>query len=662
MQDTPDTDFTLTASPARYIWAGIAIVLSLILLCTLAVAVLGRTAASNQPVPTPAPGSQARIALTSAVAAGSQYSVGGTGFQPGETVELYSTTDPAAPFGQFTLLGTTTAGQDGSWAIGGLTPPANVGKFYLIAKGSSSGFTPFIEVTVTGPAPTTTGVPPATATTGPSGPLPYLVIVSVNIQLQTGNACNYTSNELGIQTTIGNNGAAAPPFVVQVNGQRQTVTNGLLPGQTVSLWFPGYVTGPNTVVVNPDNTIPNANQANNTFSQPLPVPTLPATCTPTATPLTPIPTPTFDPNAVGVWIGTYYNNQDLLGNPVLQRYEPGNPFLSLNFGTGSPGPGVPRDFYSAVFTRIENFTTPDIYAFTLSSATGARLYIDGALVIDQWLVGSTNPRTENRFMAQGQHNLRIEFYKTTGVGYVSLKWQRSGTPGGWLGRYFNNTNFQNPPVLLQDDPCAPIPGQACALDLTSTSGNWPPAGVNPDNFSVRWQRQQVFSAGTYTFTVDVDDVARLFIDGVLVINQNAPGVQQQVRTLSGGQHTLDLEYIEFTGVAKIKVTWDLVPPTPPTPTNTPTTTSTPSITPTPSNTPTSTTTSTPTDTPTPSPTPTITETPTNTPTPTDTSTPTDTPTPSQTPTPTETPTPPTVIATIMVVPTDTPSVIIVPEP
>lgn len=130
--------------------------------------------------------------------------------------------------------------------------------------------------------PTVTGA--ATGESGSGQPLPDLAITHVQIELETGSSCAYASTALGIRVWLENLGSAdAGPFSVEVNGIQQMVVEGLAAGQTVTVWFEGYVNGENTMQADATDQIQEAREENNSLSQRLPVPTLPPTCTPPAT-------------------------------------------------------------------------------------------------------------------------------------------------------------------------------------------------------------------------------------------------------------------------------------------------------------------------------------------------------------------------------------------
>jgi hypothetical protein len=85
-----------------------------------------------------------------------------------------------------------------------------------------------------------------------------------------------------------------------------------------------------------------------------------------------------------------------------------------------------------------------------------------------------------------------------------------------------------------------------------------PPGLSNHHFSVRWTKTQTFVAGTYQFALGTDAGGRLYVDGVLVLDDWAehtyptppPSVQ---RTLTSGPHTVLVEYYDTEGVALVKL-------------------------------------------------------------------------------------------------------------
>ena len=164
----------------------------------------------------------------------------------------------------------------------------------LTALGAIVAMAPWAATADQGPAAVVrSGIYSATPTMT-EAPLPDLVVIGMSITLETGGACDYTSTQLGVRVFFGNVGSAdAGSFVVEVNGAQQTVAMGLAQGGSDSLWFSGYIFGPeeNVAVVDATFQVEESNEDNNTLAQIVPIPTLPQPCTPTPT-ATPTPTPT----------------------------------------------------------------------------------------------------------------------------------------------------------------------------------------------------------------------------------------------------------------------------------------------------------------------------------------------------------------------------------
>jgi len=144
------------------------------------------------------------------------------------------------------------------------------------------------------PTPTPDNLPSPTPTaTNVAGSLPDLVTGWMSITTEKGGCILSLPVALGVSLSIANAGTAdAGPFVIEVNGVRQTVTQGLPRGKSITLWFSGaYSYGGETVAtVDVLFQVQESNEENNSLSRFLPLPTPPPTCTPTPTPTPPTPT------------------------------------------------------------------------------------------------------------------------------------------------------------------------------------------------------------------------------------------------------------------------------------------------------------------------------------------------------------------------------------
>jgi hypothetical protein len=115
----------------------------------------------------------------------------------------------------------------------------------------------------------------------------------MSIGLETGGACDYPSTHMGMSIQFQNIGdASAGPFVMDLNGVRQSFAGGLAAGAVGDMWIPSYTyPGPNTATIDATFLVQESREDNNQLSRQVPIPTLPPTCTPEPIP-TSTPTPT----------------------------------------------------------------------------------------------------------------------------------------------------------------------------------------------------------------------------------------------------------------------------------------------------------------------------------------------------------------------------------
>ncbi|MBN1876752.1 MAG: hypothetical protein JXA33_21185 [Anaerolineae bacterium] len=251
-----------------------------------------------------------------------------------------------------------------------------------------------------------------------------------------------------------------------------------------------------------------------------------------------------------MWQTTYWNNTTLSGNPALQREE-GN--INYDWGTGSPASSVNSDYFSARWTRYID-VTPGSYRFSVTSDDGVRIWVDNNLIIDAWYEHGAQTFTADTYMGSGHHLIKVEYYEQAGFAVLQLQWQFTGstpppaTTGDWLAEYFNNITLGGSPVLTR---------QESAVNYNWGFNSPVPGTVSSDRFSVRWTRTMNMSAAMYHFTLTIDDGARLWVNGHLLVDG---WIDQATTTYTGdiyldGSITIELQYYENSGQATAQLAW-----------------------------------------------------------------------------------------------------------
>jgi hypothetical protein len=284
----------------------------------------------------------------------------------------------------------------------------------------------------------------------------------------------------------------------------------------------------------------------------IPPPTVPPTPTsipfvPSATPFPAIPTST--PQLIITdWLGEYFSNAALFGAPALIRNDVN---VAFDWGTGSPAPGVPADYFSARWTRTL-LLSEGTYNIDVVVDDTARVYVDNQLVLNATREGPAQLFSTVVSLTQGAHVFRVEFIEYTGLASIALQISRVNTLAAeWFGQYFNNMTLSGQPTFTRADPAVNFDWGAGA----------PVPGVGADRFSVRWTRTLYLPGADYRFYALADDGVRVWLDGELIIDEwhDAQGGTYSVdRTLAGGNHTIRVEYYENVGGAKVAVWWDVI--------------------------------------------------------------------------------------------------------
>ena len=122
------------------------------------------------------------------------------------------------------------------------------------------------------------------------------------------------------------------------------------------------------------------------------------------------------------WRGDYWSNPGLSGAPVLSRND-----ARINFawGRAAPAPSLPVDSFSVRWSRTLSFE-PGVYRFSASADDGIRVYLDGALLINEWHEGQHDRIYDRDVSLAGTHLVVIEYFENSWDALVDFWWKRLG--------------------------------------------------------------------------------------------------------------------------------------------------------------------------------------------------------------------------------------------
>lgn len=502
-----------------------------------------RPAVAQPVTPSPVAGSPMITLNPTAGAANTPLTISGQGWTPGDTVLIYltSTAEGSSAMGELAVesavidptgkfIAVVPLVTQPNWSIPGLV---RVVVRTVEGDVTSQAFFSLMDASAV-PTETVTATP-VTPTTPEPGASPTPTPEAPTATPQPGTPQLTTVTDLNIRSGPG----TGYPILGLLRANQSAEITGVSPdGRWWQINFSGTNDGRGWVA---GQYVTAANTTNVPVVQSFP-------SLPTATPQPTAPRPPAStPVVITDWRGEYYNNVSMSGNPIVVRNDTN---IDFNWGKGSPANGVGSDNFSARWTRSVYFPA-GTYRFTVRADDGVLFWIDDRLIIDQWHDSSTTNYTADVNLAEGTHSLKMAYYERVGDAVIQLRWERLNTYTDWKAEYYSNPNLSGSPALVRND-----------RDISFNWGEKAPAsGLPADNFSVRWTRDVYFPAGPYRFTVRVDDGARLWVDGNLVIDQwrDSSTTSYSVDVnLSEGSHPVRLEYYDHWYAAVAQLDWKRV--------------------------------------------------------------------------------------------------------
>jgi hypothetical protein len=269
-------------------------------------------------------------------------------------------------------------------------------------------------------------------------------------------------------------------------------------------------------------------------------------------------------------LAAYYRRTELDSSSAVTRIDPQ---LDFNWGGNAPVSEVPAEAFSARWSGQVAAQFTESYTFHVEAGGGAKLWLDGQLILNQWndkpgeFYSTVVPLTAGQ-----KYDLRLEHFNTSKDAKLRLLWSSASqrkvpipadalTPSrpadagarkpqhGLLGSYFSRPDCSGE-VLKRldaqvnfdwaDKPAAP--------------------GVPTEDFSVRWTGQvQAQHSENYTFHVEADDGVRVWLGDRQIIDewrqQSTTVVSQPVALNAGQFYPLTIEFFSAKPPAMAKLKW-----------------------------------------------------------------------------------------------------------
>jgi hypothetical protein len=117
--------------------------------------------------------------------------------------------------------------------------------------------------------------------------------------------------------------------------------------------------------------------------------------------------------------GTYYDNPDFTGSSVTRV----DATVDFNWQTAAPHAAINGDHFSVRWTGKIQPKFSETYTMYVTGDDGARLWVNGQLVIDAWLPDTTFTHAGRINFQGGQlYDVKLEYREDTGRSQVKLAW------------------------------------------------------------------------------------------------------------------------------------------------------------------------------------------------------------------------------------------------
>jgi len=119
------------------------------------------------------------------------------------------------------------------------------------------------------------------------------------------------------------------------------------------------------------------------------------------------------------WRGEYYDNRDFTDLAFI-RFDS---VINFDWGNGNPGGGMGSNRFSVRWTGYVEPMYTEVYTFYTRTDDGARLYVGGVRIINQWQDQSPTEASGTVSLQAGQrYRVVFEYYENSGGALAELRW------------------------------------------------------------------------------------------------------------------------------------------------------------------------------------------------------------------------------------------------
>jgi hypothetical protein len=229
------------------------------------------------------------------------------------------------------------------------------------------------------------------------------------------------------------------------------------------------------------------------------------------------------------------------------------------------------------------------YTFYTTSDDGVRLWVNGQLLINNWTEHAPKEDLGRvRLEAGKKYDLKLEYFEKLHGATIALRWSGASTAkaivpqsqlfsttpvpspspsptptptptptpaptpsniNGLLGAYYDNLDFTGSSVTRYD--------KQVAFDWGTSS---PHEVIGSEQWAARWLGQVLApKSEEYTFHLTTDGGARMWINGVMLVNAWTPHGRREdfgrIRLEAGKKYDIKIEYFDDSGQAVTQLRW-----------------------------------------------------------------------------------------------------------